>query len=245
MLTLADRVRLEAKALEFRLPQDLLRAASATACRRLFRIASPYRERDDELKAIFLHVPKAAGSSVRAAIFGGQSYHIPARRYFAGDPSRFDAYYKFTFVRNPWERLYSAYQYLRAEHDASMAYPDHRWAALYLRRLPTFASFVDKLSDRRFLSQVRKYTHFRDQLDWLTLPGSDEPSADFIGRFENMAVDFSVVAKRLGIAAELPQLRVRNDATRIASAYTPRMTSIIGDIYVRDCRAFGYCSPDA
>ena len=68
----------------------------------------------DREKAIFVHIPKAAGTSIALSIFGELPYHYKAIDYivFFGRKT-FNQYFKFAFVRNPWDRVYSAYTYLR------------------------------------------------------------------------------------------------------------------------------------
>ena len=76
MLDISDQIRLALKNQEFNLPQVVQRAAHTFG-----RVRSPYLPQDDNLKTIFIHVPKAAGTSVRRALYDTKSFHIPAIRY--------------------------------------------------------------------------------------------------------------------------------------------------------------------
>ena len=60
-----------------------------------------------KLQTIFVHIPKAAGISINKSLFnnlGGG--HIPLINYQLIFPKEeFENYFKFTIVRNPWDRL--------------------------------------------------------------------------------------------------------------------------------------------
>ena len=74
-----------------------------------------------KLRCIFFHIPKTAGLSLSAALFGNRGLgHIDVRtaRILFGE-RRFSSFFKFCFVRNPWDRLVSAYHYLHAGHPNS------------------------------------------------------------------------------------------------------------------------------
>jgi chondroitin 4-sulfotransferase 11 len=71
-----------------------------------------------KLKTIFIHIPKTAGQSVEKILGANvKKVHQSTWDYKHGYPNcqdyeRFwDQYYKFTFVRNPYARLVSAYFY--------------------------------------------------------------------------------------------------------------------------------------
>lgn len=67
----------------------------------------------DYYKCIFLHVPKAAGISISKTLFGNLGPCHITYDWFEQNLGlvTIKAYYKFTFVRNPWDRLYSAYSF--------------------------------------------------------------------------------------------------------------------------------------
>src|SRR6056297_1571221 len=162
MLTRNDRIRLKLKATELYLPGALIQA-----CCKLGLVDNPFVNKDHELQCIFLHVPKAAGTSLRKSIYGSKSYHIPAVRYKSVDEIKFDEYFKFCFVRNPYDRLLSAYEYLKIRCHSDMSSPDHRWAASNLTIHRDFEDFVLSLNKKSVRKRIKNYIHFRDQLDWI------------------------------------------------------------------------------
>ncbi|MFO8053169.1 MAG: sulfotransferase family 2 domain-containing protein [Candidatus Omnitrophota bacterium] len=71
-------------------------------------------------KFIFLHIPKTAGSSVAATLKRNLNKndlllcpHTKAVRLKLTAKDKWKDYFKFTFVRNPWDRMVSAYFFLR------------------------------------------------------------------------------------------------------------------------------------
>lgn len=230
-----ERARLLAKNLEFRIPATTSRLLAP-----MVGLSSPYRSAEHRLRCIFIHVPKAAGTSVARALFDEKSRHIPISRYFAFDPEAARSYFKFAFVRNPWARMYSAYHYLARRIGADPRYPDHRWATHYLADTGDFGGFLHRMkADRSYRNGVRRYIHFRDQLDWVRLPHGKKVAVDFIGRYERVAEDFAEVANRIGVDTQLPHERVgaKHD---FGEYFTPENVAFVGDLYQQDVRRFNY-----
>lgn len=78
--------------------------------------------------AVFIHVPKAAGSSIAMALYGRRLGHHPARRLMQEDPESWAALEKFSVLREPVSRFLSAYVYALAGGTAEGAI---RWRAEY------------------------------------------------------------------------------------------------------------------
>src|SRR3546814_16910974 len=75
----------------------------------------PMTEYHDRTQSIFIHIPNAAGMSMVSALYGmDSSVHDTWREYYRRSPSKFKTYFKFSIVRNPEDRLISAYNYLMA-----------------------------------------------------------------------------------------------------------------------------------
>ena len=235
-LTIKQQLRLRAKSVEFRLPLSIEKAAVKVVPGLR---SDPWLPGEREQGVIFTHVPKSAGTSIVDSLFGQKSRHVPILRYAAHDEQRFAESFKFTFVRNPWSRIHSAYHYLHRVVGKGDKFVDWTWATHYLSDVPTFEQFILRLRDPRYLREVKRYVHFRDQMDWISIPGRGGVM-DFIGRFESLDADFQNVCDRLGLRdLSLPQLRP-GTGQDYRKAFTAEMVDIVGDIYQRDIRALGY-----
>lgn len=72
-----------------------------------------YPKAFDRTRSVFIHIPKTAGRSLVKGLYGLNSVeHAGAEWYQRIDALRFESYFKFAFVRNPWDRMVSAWSYL-------------------------------------------------------------------------------------------------------------------------------------
>jgi hypothetical protein len=185
-------------------------------------------------RCLFVHVPKAAGISVAQSLFGCKAGgHRSLTRYRVALGSSFvDRSFKFTVVRNPWDRLVSAYFFLK---NGGMTPRDAYWSQRYLAGFDCFDDFVTGwLTPAR----AQRQQHLVPQCRYLA--GRDgRIGVDCVGRFENLAEDFGRIARRLGISAGLAELnRSRHDDYR--DYYSERSRRIVGEVYGEDVRALGY-----
>lgn len=199
----------------------------------------PWNADDDATQSIFIHVPRTAGTSVTRALNRKRLRHYPISRYAAFDRDRFRRYFKFAFVRNPWDRMLSAYAHLRRDPDDPARFPDTIWGQKHVTPHRDFEAFVLALRQPSVRRTVMSYIHFRPQLTWLTLPGSTRVEMDFVGRFERLPDDFAIVAERLGAEADLPRFNASSRGS-YKDAYTDEMHNIVGELYAADIAAFDY-----
>lgn len=205
----------------------------------------------DSHKFIFIHNPKVAGSSIARALAkfsnmktgkdtwseilkklqllpsyypGEFPWHISAKelRKKIQSKSKFAEYYKFGFVRDPWDLQLSLYTFMLKLKD----HDQHR----LIRRMKNFDEYIDWRihSDRRLQKD-----YFYD---------GDELLVNFVGKFESLTDDFNMVCARIGVAAELPHINVSR-SERNLSFYSQKTIDLIHEAFYPDVVAFGYTKP--
>ena len=182
----------------------------------------------DKLKCIFVEVPKTGTTSIRKIIGDPEKPHRkPHMNIYQiareTQKEKFYAYFKFGFVRNPWDRAVSLYE---------------RREGLQLKSKMTFDEFIEWM---KFSSCtcVHPVPH-RYQLDWFVSPHGDV-IVDFIGKFENLQDDWERVALKLGINRELPKINVNPVKRRhYTEYYSDKTKKIISERFSVDIEYFGY-----
>lgn len=194
----------------------------------------------DENRCIFVHIPKTAGVSVSQSLFGNLAGgHDSIATYRLVFPYReFSAYFKFAFVRNPWDRLLSAYNFLRG---GGMYEGDRAWAERYLSPYADFNDFVERgLRSKEVINRA----HFMPQYRFLCPPGSRRILVDFVGYFEDLEEDFAYVRSRIPGSSRQPLGRRNTAGGRggidYRDCYTLRTRGIVGEVYRHDIALLGY-----
>jgi hypothetical protein len=197
-----------------------------------------------DYRCIFTHVPKTAGKSVRA-LFGVPEFerdHKPDGRNIerafghrrlselGGEPY-FADYFKFAFVRNPFDRIVSAYFYL---DDGGCNAEDERFRAEHLSRYDhCFPTFVEDLP------RLMAAPHFQPQLRWLCDAGG-KPLTDFVGRYENLEADISTVGRRIGLSFDvLPVINASRHGP-YRDYYDDATRRRVAEFYGEDIELFSY-----
>ena len=185
-------------------------------------------------RCIFIHIPKTAGESVVHSLFGqDQSPHIPYHDFEGANPGKFRDYFKFAFVRNPWDRLVSNYFYLR---EGRIKGADvRRWAEQNIAKYTDFADFVRNWLTRE---NVQSALHFKPQ-HYFICDANLRRRVDFIGRFETIDADFRTICRRLNITAELGRLNTGNH-THYREYYTDELRERVTAVYAEDIAIFCY-----
>lgn len=189
----------------------------------------------DETAVIFVHIPKCAGVSIRTELYGNMAGgHISFRKYLQiFGPVSTLKYFKFTFVRNPWDRLLSSYFYLK---QGGYWAGDERWFAQNLAKYSSFESFVLEWLNE---GAANSYVHFRPQVNYLRLFNSID-NMDYIGFFENISSDIQYVSSRTGRSISLKKTNKSNHLD-YKTYYSNEMIDHVYSIYSADIIEFEYC----
>jgi len=144
---------------------------------------------------VFVHIPKCAGSSINQQLglqSLGFSGHAPASYHI----DYLKDYFSFTFVRDPYDRIASAYRYFQSLGVGHRWYKRNKIISDLASSLD-FDGFIDHIPDfmklmKREEGSFESGIHFQP-FDYFI----DEP-LDFIGRFENIQEDYAYILARLG-----------------------------------------------
>jgi len=193
---------------------------------------------DSERKLIFLPIPKTGNASIKQTfrttneIVSDDLQKTISKRHGSSTlPADYSDYYIFSFVRNPFDRLYSCYKHKLGDPSSPFA---RRYLFTTITGNETFAEFVhkvcripDKVADRHFCSQSFLLTDRNNQL----LPA-------FVGAFEKLDEDFSPIQKRFNLAS-LPHVH-KTGGDDWTTVYTPELATLVYDRYREDCERFNY-----
>ncbi|PAV24509.1 hypothetical protein CF392_15880 [Tamilnaduibacter salinus] len=186
-----------------------------------------------EKKMIYIHIPKVAGSSIGEAILGHDKVgHYPARYIRDIDNRFFDEAYKFTFVRNPWDRLYSAFSFLKNGGKGTW---DSDWTQKYRVDLMDFEEFVIDFINE---STVYSIIHLVPQIDFV-LDKHGNSLMDYIGYFEELEEGMSVVSESTGFNFKVPRANV-NEKVGYRDVYSKKMIDKVARVYQEDLNYLRY-----
>lgn len=202
-------------------------------------------------KTLFIHIPKTAGQSIETLFLDDLGLqwseraplllrpnpnanlgpprlaHLTITEYLTcGYISRttFDHYFKFCFVRNPWDRALSMYKYLT-------------------NKAETFESFLSN----HLGNPNSKLAYFFKPQTHYALDPNKRVKVDFIGKFETLQEDLDPIIRRLHLDAELKHINASREApnkTNTHSTYRDffcqKTRKIIERFYASDIKAFNY-----
>ena len=194
-----------------------------------------------ERRFIFIHIPKAAGTSIihalrpyaRASLprrllhrvgFGGSSLpqlpdHAKALDVRAAMPEVFANSFKFAVVRNPWAWQVSYYHYIRQNRK--------HWQHAEVAPL-SFAQYVEW-----------RVVHDRLLQSDFVVDDDRKLMVDSIARVESLDRDAVAIFDRIGVETRLPHRnRSRHDDYR--AYYDDRTRALVAEHWAEDVERFGY-----
>ena len=187
---------------------------------------------DHQNKFIFIHIPKCGGISVENALGWEGARHNTMQYYKKQNPNiDLNHYYKFTFVRNPWDRLVSWYFY-HVNHIDS-------------RNVCWYRNFnFQEWCKRGFMTHwntMKDGTCWKDKdvLDYQEwIPSQNQ--YNFIGKVENFQKDFDIICDRLGIPKKELPYHNKSNHKHYTEYYDDEARQIVAEKYAKDIEYFGY-----
>lgn len=198
----------------------------------------------DDRKIVFIHIPKTGGSSIEhyfglnhrnKFMSGHNAYnedgisfalqHVRARDFKILRPEEFESYFKFSFVRNPYDRVISEYFYNQGRKKFMLDEFRTWFKNFYL---------------------VPKQDHALSQFDYLYNEEGDL-LVDFVGKLENLKADVSKICHLSGnldlLPKNLPHERVKNNRPpgMVAEHILQREDKdMINELFENDFKYFNY-----
>lgn len=206
----------------------------------------------DSHEFIFLRVRKVASTSMKAVLLplcipGSEGWlaHLKSRMRLEWDyhkyvvrahddiraaqrrmpVEKFNRYFKFAFVRNPWERLVSEYEFI-------LKSPSHG-RHTRVKKLGDFKQFIHMQIPRRDAYQINMLCDRQGKL-----------LMDFVGKLENLQDDWQTVCDRIGIPCQaLPHKKVikRENFRRY---YNDETRQLVARHWARETELFEYSFND-
>ena len=187
----------------------------------------------DKYQCIFIHITKTAGTSIAKSLFNYLPYHYTAIDYrVIYGKKAFNHYYKFAFVRNPWDRLYSAYRYLKA---GGWNDNDQQWAAKNISKFDNFNNFVINWLTSE---NIKHHIHFKPQHEFIC-DRKGNILLDYLAYFETINKDFDKIINKLNLNVQLEKHNI-NLGSNYLNIYQPESIERVRQVYSHDIELFGY-----
>jgi len=189
-------------------------------------------------RVLLIRIPRTGSVSTSVHIYGRVENipHRSAEFYLRSDPEFFHAAVKVAVVRNPWDRLVSAYEFLHS-NGASRAKPNPQTRRA-MRGLKSIEHLV--------FDYLEPNAHRLDCLD-PTLHHQHSYVCDSSGRIIVDKIfhteDFGPIRAFMaeyGFGNDMPHLNASAETPGLARTLSPRVREAIGRIYERDVVLFGY-----
>lgn len=208
---------------------------------------------------LFVHIPKTAGNAIQNVLreysearveadadhldgehrFGvtdekyGTTKHSPISEYQAAiEPEVYERLFKFAVIRNPWDRMISAYF---SPHRGDVEWRPEAFRE-FVQDQPPLRYYIDTLDFKgRLAGKIARVSPGGAQL--VKPLGED---LDFVFRFENLNEGFQRLCDHIGIPKQ--SLPVRNESNRdhYSAYYTAELRGLVGRRFAEEIRFGDY-----
>ena len=200
-------------------------------------------------KYIFISVSKTGSTSVRnilkdySDILSNDDKNSPyyhhtssdkLKQYFQETAQCWDDYFKFTFVRNPYDRVVSWWNYIKSTYKAQQKgkpkNTTEEWQKFCAEVMTNHNNFKSFILARKLPRSASEFIFDKDENNLL----------DFIGKLENLQEDFDVVCDKIGIPPQqLPHVN-KTKHKHYTEYYDDETREIVAEKYAKDIEYFGY-----
>ena len=189
-------------------------------------------------KIAFIHINKTGGSSIETAL--GRNADSPTHSMLSNlkDIKGIDNYYKFSFVRNPYDKMVSQYfhrsQNMNDTRLKGLSFKD------WVKNLDELGFDIKGTGNQVAWLSNQKWKWDTDKKIYTQRPDNIEIGVDFIGFFENLHEDWKLFQKEVGIDfGELPHRR-KSEHNPYQEYYDDETRQIVYTRFEDDFKYFDY-----
>lgn len=187
---------------------------------------------------IFIHIPKSAGTTVANEVLGRRAGHFTAEEICNEIGfEEFNSMFSFSVVRNPYDRLVSAYHYARQGGGSEGAIK--KLKVYSSEAFNTFESFVKIWLVNQDIANAPIV--FRPQYLFVC-NGSNEVLVQYIAHAEHLDRLSDMLMKSVHLSTVFHQ-RNTTDRRYYTEYYSEELREMVYNLYLKDFEIFGY-SPD-
>lgn len=189
-----------------------------------------------DFRLLYVRIPKSGNSSIRGSIDGAINGRMSSSRIMGLGEN----WTTFSFVRNPWARLVSAYRQKVHEDYASKkmvngVYKGFLDSGIPVHKNMSFDAFCEVVCD---IPDSKTDKHLRSQSSFVIRKGV--PIVSFLGKVETMERDWKNLMDRVGLDFKLAHLNHTSQQHYSSYFSDPRLVKLVGDRYAEDVRYFNY-----
>ena len=188
---------------------------------------------------VFIHIPKAAGTAVNEALYGRFMGHVRASDVVRWGSPELRALPRFAIARNPWDRLVSAYRFVK--RGGGIGGPNagrvRRPGQYRVPEFATFDRFVREWLPGRVLSKLDPVFH-PQSLYVCSVDG--DLLVDHLGRYENLEATFEYLRQTLPSVGHFAESNRSGAPVDYRTFYTAELRELVASIYADDVRNFRY-----
>jgi len=197
----------------------------------------PFSKGMNDYRAIFIHIPKSAGTSIRLAMGDKATgrMHLPWWVFYQANPNKFKLYFKFAFVRDPYARALSAYNYLLSGGNKR---DDCEAAAVVQKHNSPLEFFEAEVLTGNMTNHVLFWPQHTFLCDW-----NNNIVVDYLGRHETIDENYEELSLKLSLPKNLSINNESKKATASRRANNREFAKLVFDFYRKDYDIFGYENP--
>ena len=205
-----------------------------------------------ERKIIFVHIPKTGGTSIEDLFWPRHKYKRNERNLWMGfrrpmynkyqtgglqhltasliqkevGAREFGKCFKFSFVRNPWDKVVSQYLYITKRKD-----------------LQDFIGMESGYCLKQYLECIQKKVHVQWEEQYKFIEDDcGKVLVDWIGKFENISSDIDALKTllKLDFHEKLPHANKSDSRLHYSNYYDLDSKEMVEQMYKKDIHRFGY-----